>query len=412
MSLSFRKQLAMLGPGGCARDDIPSRGSRHRRRALESAGRRAVGPPVVDPEIVRRGRAAQRAGGGGAGGSCPPGARRWPSASRDRGRPAARGRPRQGRVRTRGGRVGALREAARPSCVIMGRSASRCSPMHPELATCAWPRRPRGGPPAWRRATAHLGRARQAHGRGRRPQPGGVRPPLLRPPPRRPGHFHLVLTADRFRPEQLADVIVAAACPAAGPCRRGHAPAGAIVLDRASGERPHGAHHAGHQLRQPAAVALTELAHPRRERCPRMRRRSSTSARPAGVATHEHGAAVGGVAGPLREAEGTEAGDGAGGGGSVVSARRARAPSRTGAWSASRTSTSRRVSASARCRRRRTAPRAGRRAGSDPRPTGPGSRPDPRSDPDAEPAVTRAPNAVSVRSRIVRSVRVPPMGVS
>jgi hypothetical protein len=36
-----------------------------------------------------------------------------------------------------------------------------------------------------------------------------------------PANFHLVLAADRFRPDQLADVIVAAACPAAAGAPNG-----------------------------------------------------------------------------------------------------------------------------------------------------------------------------------------------
>jgi hypothetical protein len=108
-----------------------------------------------------------------------------------------------------------LREAAGQSCVIMGRGGFALLADHPGACHVRL-----AAPPAWRAArlaacdcisAERAERMVEADDRNRAAFVRHYYDRRLDDP----ANFHLVLAADRFRPEQLADIIVAAACPAA-----------------------------------------------------------------------------------------------------------------------------------------------------------------------------------------------------
>jgi len=108
-----------------------------------------------------------------------------------------------------------LREAAKQSCVIMGRGGFALLADHPGACHVRL-----AAPAGWRAARLAAGECLPAERAERlveaddRNRAGFVRHYYDRRLDD-PGNFHLVLAAERFRPDELAEVIVAAAAPAA-----------------------------------------------------------------------------------------------------------------------------------------------------------------------------------------------------
>ena len=117
-----------------------------------------------------------------------------------------------------------LREAAKHSCVIMGRGGFALLADHPGACHVRL-----AAPAAWRVARLAACECLPAERAERlveaddRNRAGFVRHYYDRRLDD-PGNFHLVLAAERFRPEQLAEVIVTAAAPAATAAPNGVRP--------------------------------------------------------------------------------------------------------------------------------------------------------------------------------------------